>query len=326
MVTVLVIPDGAAEPLGPRTSLERAPTPAMDRMAATGELLRVRTVPAGLPPGSEVGIPTLLGVPLTRAPGRGAVEAAAVDVSIPPGHGAHRLDLPRIPDDPVAAAWSLGQRLGAPVVHLRDRRFLLVTPEDDPSGRLARTGIRAEVWGSGPAPSWPPLADTVVVAAPTGAAAGVARSVGAALVSPSGATGQPGSDLRAKTRAALVALGEGARLVVVHVGGPDEAAHARNAAAKRAALADIDQQVVAPLLAAAPRHGATVVVCPDHATDPRDGRHGAAPVPACWWDPARHGPLVSPARDGHYSERTAARRPVVDGHLLLELPAEEVAA
>lgn len=327
MVTVLVIPDGAAEPeRGAPTSLERAPTPAMDAMARTGGSLRVRTIPAGLPAGSEVGIPTVLGVRSAEAPGRGAVEAAAGEVPVPPGHSAHRLDLPDVPTDPVATARTLSERLEGRVVHLRDRRFLLVMPEADPSARVEDAAITARIWGGGPVPVWPSLDDTVVVAAPTGAAAGVARLTGAVLVSPPGATGRPGSDLAAKTAAALAALADGARLVVVHVGAPDEAAHDRDAAAKRAALTRIDRLVVAPLLAAAPRHGGTVVVCPDHATDPADGRHGAGPVPACWWDPARHRPLDVGARPGAYGESAVRRRPVVDGHRLLDLPhVEEVA-
>src|SRR4029077_11478680 len=59
---LLVILDGASEPLGfGPTSLERARTPVLDDLARTGDLRRVRTVPAGLPAGSETAIPVLLG-------------------------------------------------------------------------------------------------------------------------------------------------------------------------------------------------------------------------------------------------------------------------
>lgn len=61
MVAVLVILDGASEPWrGAPTSLERARTPVLDRLAREGELTRLRTIAAGLAAGSEAAIPALL--------------------------------------------------------------------------------------------------------------------------------------------------------------------------------------------------------------------------------------------------------------------------
>ena len=56
---VLLVPDGMAdEPqasLGCRTPLEAAETPAMDGLARGGVAGLVRTIPAGMPPASDVG-------------------------------------------------------------------------------------------------------------------------------------------------------------------------------------------------------------------------------------------------------------------------------
>jgi 2,3-bisphosphoglycerate-independent phosphoglycerate mutase len=126
--------------------------------------------------------------------------------------------------------------------------------------------------------------DTVVVGA-RGAAIGAARLMGAATVVPAGATGQPDSDLAAKAAAAICAIAGGAARVVVHVGGPDEAAHLRDRAAKVAAIGRADRDLLVPLADAVCRAGATLQVCPDHGCDPRTGEHDGAPVPCVTWSP-----------------------------------------
>ncbi len=93
---------------------------------------------------------------------------------------------------------------------------------------------------------------TVVVAA-RGAAAGVAALLGARVLVPDGATGDPASDLESKARAAIAAMTGGAPSVVVHVGGADEAAHARDGAGKVAFIERADRQLIAPLAAAVAR-------------------------------------------------------------------------
>ncbi len=122
-----------------------------------------------------------------------------------------------------------------------------------------------------------------MIAAP-GAAAGIARLLGARVVTPPGATGRPGSDLAAKAAAALAALEDGAERIVVHVGGPDEAAHELDTAAKVAAIEAADRDLIAPLAAALRTRGSGLLrVCPDHGCDPADGRHDPAPVPCVAW-------------------------------------------
>jgi 2,3-bisphosphoglycerate-independent phosphoglycerate mutase len=93
------------------------------------------------------------------------------------------------------------------------------------------------------------------------------------------ASGTADTDLGAKRRAALEELGR-SRRVVVHVAGPDEAAHERDADGKVAALEAIDAELVAPLAHAVLARGGRITVSPDHGTDPVTGEHLRDPVPS----------------------------------------------
>ncbi|HEY3239979.1 MAG TPA: phosphoglycerate mutase, partial [Acidimicrobiia bacterium] len=95
---LVCIPDGAAdEPLaslGGRTPLEAAAMPNLARLAARGEVGRAATIPAGLPPGSDVGNMSILGYdPARYHTGRAPIEAAAMGVDIKPGEVAFRCNL-----------------------------------------------------------------------------------------------------------------------------------------------------------------------------------------------------------------------------------------
>ena len=149
-----------------------------------------------------------------------------------------------------------------------------------PRGRSAQ-----RVWPEGIVPPAILGPDTVLVGA-RGAAVGAARLMGAATVVPAGATGLPRSDLAAKARAAIRAIGAGAARVVVHVGGADEAAHARDRAAKVAAIEHADRDLIGALAQAVRRAGGTLTVCPDHGCDPATGEHDAAAIPCVAWSPA----------------------------------------
>jgi len=342
---VLLVPDGAAEPVrdGP-TSLEQPRTPALDRLAGEGRLARVRTIPPGTAPGTEVGVPALLGL----APvARGRLEAAAHGVEVGGDEGAWRLDvLPGADlaeDDLDRLAAALGE-LGGRVTRLRGAALLLVGPAwwgDAPPGphqtdrplrelaigpfgavaKAARTALRDRLawpWGdlgAPPAPAGTPLA---VVTPRPGAVAGLARLLGA----------EPRADVPDP-------LPEG--LVLVHVPDPDDAAHARDRGAKIAALERVD--ALADALAA---RADLLVVCPDHGCDPATGAHSADPVPALVWrraDATRRpgtppspapagsrpatGPTGAAAVAGGYCERAVAALPVVG---TAALPVVEVAA
>ena len=90
MVEVLLILDGASEPLGlAATSLERARTPALDALAREGALSRLQTI-APAARGSEAAIPALLGWVPPAPVDRGALEAAARGIALGPGERAWR--------------------------------------------------------------------------------------------------------------------------------------------------------------------------------------------------------------------------------------------
>lgn len=283
MSRVLVILDGAAEPVWPWPStLEEAQMPALDALCDRGLVARVATTPAGLSPGSEVGIPTLLGAAPSGPVDRGRIEAAAAEVDVPPDAGVWRLDLHHADGRRAVTAEAMllepdlaGRLPDHDVLHLKGHRFLAVGARRPALRRLA--GMSIDIWDDGQ--ELEPVLDrsTVVIAAP-GAAAGCGRLLGAEVVTPRGATGDVGSDLRAKTRAALAAL-RTAETVVVHVGGADEAAHHRDRIGKRAMLEAADADVIRPLARAVADRGGILAVTSDHATCVETGRHHAEPVP-----------------------------------------------
>jgi 2,3-bisphosphoglycerate-independent phosphoglycerate mutase len=315
VVDVLLILDGASEPLGPEpTSLERARTPLLDELARAGELTRLRTVPAGLPAGSETAVPVLLGWTPPAPVDRGALEAAARGIETGPGERARRVDCPRGDHAPRAAAQLARLLPQHRVLRIGGHRLLAVGPAPLPA-----LPARLRAWPGGVVP--PPVLDesTVVVAA-AGAVAGLARLMGARVVVPPGATGGPDTDLFSKAGAARAAASNGAERVVVHVGAPDEAAHARDRGAKVAAIERVDRELLPALAELAD----SLTVCPDHGCDPATGEHDAHPVPALRWeDPAEHGARAAPAPRGErgsgehasgarLTERAVAQLPVLE--------------
>ena len=97
MKRVLLVPDGMAdEPiaeLGGRTPLAVADTPAMDALARRGTVGLVRTVPAGMPPGSDVGNLSVLGYdPAAVYCGRSPLEAVNI-VDLGPDDVSYRCNL-----------------------------------------------------------------------------------------------------------------------------------------------------------------------------------------------------------------------------------------
>lgn len=318
MVDVLLILDGASEPIGPvPTSMEAACTPLLDRLAREGELARLRTVAAGLPAGSESAIPALLGWTPPAPIDRGAVEAAARQVVPGPGERVWRVDSfgpgGRRPgeDRAAQAAQELGRHLPRHrVLRLGGHRLLVCGPPPLPA---LPAGLRA--WPEGAIPPQVLDESTTVIAA-AGAAAGLGRLMGARVVVPSGATGRPDTDLAGKAAAATHAVGEGAARVVVHVGGPDEAAHERDRAGKVAALERVDRELLALLVRLVQERGGTLRVCPDHGCDPRTGEHDRSPVPSLRWTPAGHGD--DPA--ARLTERAVAWLPVRDPRAAAEVP------
>jgi 2,3-bisphosphoglycerate-independent phosphoglycerate mutase len=103
MKYALIIPDGAADlpldELKGRTPLEAARKPHMDWIASHGRCGAVRTVPAGLPCGSDVAILSVLGYdPKECYPGRAPLEAAAQGIQIDPDEWIFRCNLVTLVD------------------------------------------------------------------------------------------------------------------------------------------------------------------------------------------------------------------------------------
>jgi 2,3-bisphosphoglycerate-independent phosphoglycerate mutase len=234
------------------SSLQLADMPVLRRLTAEGETVWIELLDAGVPIGSETAIASLLGWRPPAAVDRAVVDAAARGLET---DRVRRIDLRG------------GHRLLA---------FADTTVESDSI---------TKVW---PAGTRPPrvLDETTTVIGAAGAATGLAALMGARAVVPAGATGRPGSDLRGKGRAALGAIADGAARVVVHVGGADEASHARDRPAKLRVLEQADRDVIAPLHAAIRDGGGTITVGPDHGCDPATGEHVGGPVPLVRWSAA----------------------------------------
>jgi 2,3-bisphosphoglycerate-independent phosphoglycerate mutase len=101
---VICVPDGCAdEPLDElagRTPLEAASMPTLTKLAARGVVGRAAVIPAGMPPGSDVGNMSILGYdPAQHHTGRAPIEAAAMGISLEPDQVAFRCNLVRVGED-----------------------------------------------------------------------------------------------------------------------------------------------------------------------------------------------------------------------------------
>ncbi len=75
--------DFPVDSLGGLTPLQKARTPNMDRIARSGRIGLVRTIPEGLPAGTDVGTMTILGYDATvYHTGRSPIEAASMGVDL----------------------------------------------------------------------------------------------------------------------------------------------------------------------------------------------------------------------------------------------------
>lgn len=334
-MTVLAVADGASEPLrgDAPTCLEAASTPAIDRLLRSGVLQRARTVAPGLLPGTEVGLPTLLGVAPAVQPGRGLVEAAGAGILLAADQGAWRVDLPAgaTPDAELVARMSAAvASRGARVIHLDGHRCLLIgpaawgdaapgihqkpTPPEDGAphfpgvmealAEVAPTigrpwGTLAPLTGDVPAS----LQRQVRVVTTGGAVAGIARALGCDV------------EYAAPAAGVDVVLDAAAHdVVVVHDPGPDDAAHARDRTEKVSALGRFDADVVAPIAEVLEQRGGGLIVATDHGCDPATGAHDGAPVPVVLW-------VASSPEGGsmpRWTERAAAHLGEVPAQILLD--------
>jgi len=98
MKYIIIHGDGMADwpcdELGGKTPLEAARKPNMDRIASCGQLGLVATIPAGMPPGSDVGTMTMLGYdPARYHTGRAPIEAASMGIELGPDDVVFRMNL-----------------------------------------------------------------------------------------------------------------------------------------------------------------------------------------------------------------------------------------
>jgi len=98
MKYVLVIGDGMADnpvaELGNKTPLQYAEIPAIDALAARGEVGSVSNCPKGLPPGSDTAILSIFGADPRRCyTGRSPLEAAATGIVLEPGDVSYRCNM-----------------------------------------------------------------------------------------------------------------------------------------------------------------------------------------------------------------------------------------
>jgi len=98
MKYVVIVGDGMADmplaELGGKTPLQQARTPNMDKLAREGLPGRVRTVPEGIPPGSDVANLSILGYDPSRYySGRAPLEAASIGIELEADDVAYRCNL-----------------------------------------------------------------------------------------------------------------------------------------------------------------------------------------------------------------------------------------
>jgi len=104
MKYIVIVPDGMCdnpiEELKGQTPLEAANTVNMDYLAKNGKIGKVRTIPEGMVPGSDVGNLSLLGYdPASSGLGRAPLEAANLNIELAPDEVAFRCNFVTIEDN-----------------------------------------------------------------------------------------------------------------------------------------------------------------------------------------------------------------------------------
>lgn len=174
-------------------------------------------------------------------------------------------------------------------------------------GLLPANGIW--LWAPGEAGFLPDFGEKYGLRGAVVCGASLVRGIGAAsgmtVSEISTATGGTDTDYGAKARAALSAL-KTHDFVLIHIEAPDEATHAGNLNEKVQAIANIDRQILAPILSYAPEPYRLLFIS-DHRSLLRTRTHGEGAVPFLLYD-SEH-PAAGPRR---FSETSA-----VSGKILL---------
>ena len=136
MKYVVIIGDGMADrpidEIGGLTVLQKAATPNMDRLAVKGTIGMVRTIPAGMPPGSDVANLSIMGYdPAAYYTGRAPLEAASMGIELGEDDVAYRCNLVTLE----------GDGSGSPTI-MKDHSSGHITSEE---GRELISAISAEL-------------------------------------------------------------------------------------------------------------------------------------------------------------------------------------
>ncbi len=130
MKYVIVLTDGAAdyplEELAGKTPLESALTPHLDRLAREGAGGKLKTIPSGLPPGSDVANLSILGYnPARSYTGRGPLEAASLGIRMEDDDVAFRCNLVTVSDNIMVdySAGHISSEEGAVLLTILEKRL-----------------------------------------------------------------------------------------------------------------------------------------------------------------------------------------------------------
>ena len=118
--------DYPLEELHGKTPLEAARTPNMDRLAREGAGGRLKTVPSGMKPGSDVANLSILGYnPSVAYTGRGPLEAASLDITLEDDDIAFRCNLVTVADGIMVdySAGHISSREGGVLIDLLEDRL-----------------------------------------------------------------------------------------------------------------------------------------------------------------------------------------------------------
>lgn len=159
------------------------------------------------------------------------------------------------------------------------------------SERRARGDVAASMvwlfWGSGKIPEMPAFKKVYGLDAAMTSGVdimrGLARMIGMQVLDIPGVTGDLDNDYVAQSLGALEALGQ-YDMVVIHVEGTDEAAHAGLAEEKVKVIQRVDREILGRLRSW-DKEALRVLVVPDHATPVEIRTHVADPVPFLLWGP-----------------------------------------
>ena len=159
MKYIVVIGDGMADftlpGLNGRTPLQAAATPALDQMAKRGIMGLVRTVPEGMPPGSDTANLSIMGYdPRRYHSGRSPFEAASMGVEMKPEDISFRCNLVTLSgDEPYSAKTMIDYSAGE--ITTEEARLLIAAVDEQNSAAAVRfyPGVsyrHLAIWPGGP--------------------------------------------------------------------------------------------------------------------------------------------------------------------------------